>query len=217
MLREWAHAGAYALAISTALTACSRAQDPHETTEARGQPCINCHRSAYASALSPTHVGALPETCNTCHNTNAWTPATVTEHPWFELRGQHLMAPCSGCHTGTPARYQGTPTVCVDCHRPAFAAATNPAHVGMFPETFNTCHGTTSWVPGTLTEHPWFLLDGKHALTPCASCHTGNPHRFAGTPSECVGCHLGDYQKSAYPGHDKFPQTCRDCHGTTAW
>jgi hypothetical protein len=217
MPTDWARALAYAVATAALVTACSKADDPHETAEARGQPCINCHRSAFAAAANPVHAGALPETCGSCHNTNAWSPATVTDHPWFALRGAHSTAPCAGCHTGNPSRYQGTPTNCVDCHRSAYAGATNPAHVGTFPETCVTCHGTTSWSPATLIEHPWFMLDGKHAITPCASCHTGDPRRFAGTPSDCAGCHLADYQRSTYPGHDHFPKTCRDCHGTAAW
>ena len=37
------------------------------------------------------------------------------------------------------------------------------------------------------------------------------------TPTACVGCHQADYDGSPYPGHDGFPTTCNDCHGTSAW
>jgi hypothetical protein len=89
--------------------------------------------------------------------------------------------------------------------------------MGVLPETCGSCHFKDAWLPATVTQHPWFLLDGKHVTTPCVSCHTGNPKRYVGTPQECVACHLSDYQNSKFPGHNAFPQTCKVCHTTVAW
>jgi len=204
--------------LSLVVGACgTKTQDIHETREAKAQTCVSCHRAAYNAATSPQHAGQFAETCESCHSTNVWRPAALPDHHWYPLEGQHAFAPCGGCHTGEPARYAGTPKECASCHLPSYTAAKNPVHVMVVPQTCGGCHSKNAWIPATVTEHPWFALDGKHLTTPCVQCHTGNPKRFAGTAKECVGCHLVDYQQSKFPGHSAFPQTCRDCHNTGAW
>ena len=203
--------------VAAALGACAKTEDIHETPEARNQPCVTCHETAFATVESPLHVGKFPETCDSCHTTSSWSPAALPDHHWFLLDGRHASTPCEKCHTGDPPRYAGTPTDCAGCHLPAYTAATNPVHVGVLPQTCGGCHSKSSWIPATVTEHPWFQLDGKHLTTPCVGCHTGNPKRFTGTPTECVGCHLADYQRSTFPGHSQFPTTCHDCHNTGGW
>lgn len=197
--------------------ACARTEDIHDTEEARAEPCADCHRAAFLAAVNPQHLGQFQPTCESCHNTSGWTPAALPDHHWFTLDGAHASTPCASCHGGEPSRYAGTPTDCAGCHQSSYDAAKNPVHVGVLPETCGGCHTKDAWIPATVIEHPWFQLDGKHLTTPCASCHTGNPKRFAGTPTDCVGCHLGDYQRSTFPGHDKFPTTCHDCHNTGGW
>lgn len=208
--------GRLCLAASVTL-ACAKTEDIHETEEARDRPCVTCHSSALAAVVNPKHAGEFPQTCETCHSTVAWSPAALPDHHWFALEGKHAVAACNGCHTGEPPRYAGTPTDCASCHLDSYTAATHPVHVNVLPQTCGGCHQTDAWIPATVTEHPWFTLDGKHTTTPCASCHTGNPKRFAGTPNQCVDCHLSDYQNSTFPGHDQFPKTCPDCHNTGGW
>ena len=60
-----------------------------------------------------------------------------------------------------------------------------------------------------------FPLTGKHTIN--AQCHVNG--QFAGTPTECSGCHLPDFQKTANPNHSTagFPTTCAACHTTTQW
>ena len=43
-------------------------------------------------------------------------------------------------------------------------------------------------------------------------CHIDNV--FAGTPRNCVGCHLDEYEQTSAPNHASagFPTTCVDCH-----
>jgi hypothetical protein len=212
-----AFAKSHVLVAALSLAACAKTEDIHETEEARNSPCVSCHRSAFASATSPLHAGTFPQTCGTCHTTESWSPAALPDHHWFTLDGRHASTACGSCHTGEPARYAGTPTECVGCHLPDYSAATHPVHVNVLPQTCGGCHSKDAWTPATVTEHPWFALDGQHLKTPCASCHTGNRKRFAGTPTECVGCHLADYQRSTFPGHSQFPQTCHDCHNTGGW
>lgn len=199
------------------LPACAKTEDIHATAEARDEPCVTCHASAYSLATSPKHAGAFPKTCNSCHTTSSWSPAALPDHHWFALDGRHASTACGGCHTGDPPRYAGTPTECSGCHLSSYQSAMNPVHVGVLPDTCGDCHGKSAWTPATVKEHPWFMLDGKHLTTPCVNCHTGNPKRFAGTPMDCVGCHLDDYNRSTFPGHAMFPKTCKDCHNTGGW
>ena len=72
-----------------------------------------------------------------------------------------------------------------------------------------------SWAPSIFV-HSW-TLDGAHTVTPCNSCHVGDPPVYEGTATTCVGCHQADYDMSPYMGHDTFPTTCMDCHTTSAW
>jgi hypothetical protein len=276
---------ACAIATGAALgaTACGKVEDFHQTAEVRSQPCVGCHRAAFVAATNPKHVGAMPETCNACHSTKQWAPATANEHGWFPLRnkhaaascaqchakgyekgatpracngchqkdydaarnpshkgystecatchtdagwrpaafnhpwpllGKHATATCFACHVGEPPRYQGTPKDCVLCHQKDVDGARTPPHTG-FPSTCSTCHTEQGWRPSTFA-HPW-PLDGAHASAPCAGCHKGNPPVYRGTPLDCVGCHLDDYQRATFPGHNTVPKTCESCHGKAAW
>jgi hypothetical protein len=212
-------ASACFVAAALAVAGCTKAQDIHETPEVKGQPCINCHAPAFVSAASPKHVGVFPETCGSCHNTQKWIPATpsgsLVDHPWFPLANKHASVTCAACHT-KGYRQGDTPKDCAGCHQNAYDTAMNPPHAGL-PTTCSGCHSDMGWQPSSFV-HPW-TLDGKHATTPCASCHTGTPPRYPGTPTACAGCHSADFQTAVgkVSGHSAFAQTCADCHSTTAW
>lgn len=192
--------------------ACARDSD-HQREQVRQQDCVTCHLPDYQATTNPPHVDRFPTACAQCHTTDAWVPASF-EHPW-PLDGAHATALCLACHTGDPPRFAGTPTACVGCHRADYDASPYPGHTS-FPTTCQDCHSTSAWRPAVALDHPW-PLDGAHATAPCASCHTGDPPRYAGTPTQCVGCHRADYDRSPYPGHATFPTTCADCHTTSAW
>jgi len=206
-----------ALCTAALLAGCAKTEDIHETKEAAGQACANCHRAAFAAAASPVHVGQFPDTCNSCHTTNGWSPAALPDHHWFTLDGKHASTSCKGCHTGEPPRYAGTPSDCASCHLPSYTTAMHPVHVNVLPQTCGNCHSREGWTPATVDQHPWFVLDGHHAITPCVSCHTGDPKRFRGTPSTCDACHDADYQRSTFPGHSAFSKDCKACHKTGGW
>jgi len=61
-----------------------------------------------------------------------------------------------------------------------------------------------------------FALTGRHATTPCASCHASG---YAGTPTACVSCHQADYNGTNDPNHATagFSTACEACHNTTGW
>jgi hypothetical protein len=77
------------------------------------------------------------------------------------------------------------------------------------------CHGTDAWHPAAF-EHDW-PLEGAHADTMCASCHPGDPPRYSGTPTECIGCHAHDRAGATQPDHSDFSMDCLQCHTTDAW
>ncbi len=200
-----------AVLFAFALAHCSRAPNVHDDPDTKARPCIQCHTGAYEGALTPDHR-SLPQTCEKCHVTKAWSPSTF-QHPW-PLENEHAKTPCASCHSGNPPLYRGIPTVCSGCHQKDADHADEPVHTGL-PSTCSDCHTTANWKPSTFA-HPW-PLDGAHAKTECASCHAGSPPRYPGTPDTCDACHHADYQKSTYPGHATFPTTCGNCHDTRAF
>jgi hypothetical protein len=104
---------------------------------------------------------------------------------------------------------------CYGCHAADYRSVRHPPHERVRPTTCAVCHLERAWKPEQ-RNHPW-QLTGAHATTDCFACHVGTPPLFANTPTACVGCHRADYDRSEYPGHDRFALTCADCHSTKAW
>jgi hypothetical protein len=226
------------LAAALACGSCSsNPSDPHASPEARAKQCVDCHQTAYSLTRNPAHASLFPTTCATCHDTQAWTPATVpaAEHPIFKLDGAHASTPCAQCHPGTPARYSGTPTTCASCHAADFQRAAGlVAGHATFPSTCDTCHSTTAWKPtlGGMGTHPESLFPittGSHAnkAIACTDCHIaslGSPVK--GANCDCIHCHLGAHNEPATdtthatmmvpnykPTPASMPNGCRTCHG----
>jgi hypothetical protein len=151
------------------------------------------HRFKTPTKFLPASLGGISLTCL------AWSLVISCEKP-RDFETEHVRL------TGDD---------CVSCHRPDYEIANKPLHKGLYPENCWACHDNQRWTPANCL-HP-FPLDGRHALTACWQCHVGTPPVFSGTPKECLGCHLNDYQSSPFPGHAAFQETCRDCHTTGAW
>ncbi len=181
------------------------------------QTCVGCHAVDYDRTTNPNHRASnFPLQCESCHTKTEWKGASF-DHSLarFPLTGKHTGVACASCHTG--GQFTGTPTACVDCHRPAFDATTQPNHAAAgFPQTCETCHTTAQWTPAQF-DHSGFPLTGKHADVTCTSCHVGG--KFAELGTACASCHLPDFQKTTNPNHASagFPQTCETCHTTTQW
>lgn len=212
----------FALALGPPLTSCGEVPPPggHGAPSAISQEsCWACHGGSYLSTTAPNHVEAdLPRTCESCHSTSAWTPATGGDHDrYWPLTGRHREVSCVSCHADNV--YAGTPRECVGCHLPEFVATTDPDHeTGGFPTSCESCHSTLAWRPATFVDHNrYWPLEGRHATTACTSCHENGV--YAGTPRECVGCHLVDYDTSDNPSHQalSLAKTCQSCHDETAW
>jgi len=184
--------------------------------------CVSCHLKDYQGTTNPNHVTAnFPQTCDTCHNTSAWQPATFDHSKsGFPLTGSHTVPPrqCSDCHVNN--NYNITVTTCISCHQTDYNNATTPVPHSGFPTTCEQCHDTVQWTDGKFDHSATgFALTGQHTVPPraCTDCHVNNNYNLNSTA--CVTCHLKDYQATTNPNHVQanFPQTCETCHDTTNW
>jgi formate-dependent nitrite reductase cytochrome c552 subunit len=128
--------------------ACS-STNVHDTPQAQGQPCFNCHSAAYDNVQTPKHVGVYPQTCNDCHDTTSWSDANGG-HPESKFpitKGSHAnkAIACTDCHIPSlGSDTGGQNTDCVHCH---IGAHTTPyidsAHTtvkGYSPSSGSTPH-----------------------------------------------------------------------------
>jgi hypothetical protein len=176
--------------------------------------CVNCHLDDYNATDDPNHPAAgFPTDCEQCHTpTGGWDDGDggSFNHP-FQLVGVHATLDCTACHSS--GVYEGLPSDCVDCHIEDYDATTDPDHPAAgFPTDCEQCHSPAArWDDGTGFEHPYQLV-GVHATLDCGACHGGGV--YAGTPTDCVGCHLQNYNGANDPNHRAagFPTDCELCH-----
>ena len=184
--------------------------------------CVSCHLTDFQNTTNPNHVQqGFAQTCETCHNTSAWQPASFDHSKsGFPLTGSHTVPPrqCADCHVNN--NYNITNTTCISCHQTDFNNATTPVPHSGFPTTCEQCHDTVQWTDGKFDHSTTgFTLTGMHTVPPraCTDCHVNNNYSLNSTA--CVNCHLKDYQGTTNPNHvsANFPQTCETCHDTVTW
>ncbi len=182
--------------------------------------CFLCHVDDYTSAELDHLALGFPTTCELCHGTDAFSPATLEggdfDHDsFFPLRGAHQVLGCGACHTGG---FGGTPTDCFACHADDYNSTTDPNHVALgFPTMCESCHSTTMWEGAVEVDHDsFFPLNGVHAVLDCQECHADG---FDGTPTDCFACHAADYNGTTDPNHAAagFGTQCEDCHTESSW
>ncbi|MGD8439395.1 MAG: hypothetical protein PVG53_02590, partial [Holophagae bacterium] len=82
-----------------------------------------------------------------------------------------------------------------------------------FPTTCDSCHDPAdpNWNQGTFA-HSFYPLLGVHGQQECVTCHSSGVYQ--GLPSDCVDCHLDDYNTATNPNHVAagFPTLCDLCH-----
>ena len=208
------HNASFPLLGVHALQSCA---DCHIGGVYQGTPrqCAGCHTSEYQSASNPNHVAAgFLTACETCHVASdaSWDLGRYPHTVW-RLQGAHVAPDCTTCHSHNV--YAGMGSACVSCHLSDYQGAADPNHTTAgFPTACESCHrvSDTSWDQGVFDHNTTFPLLGSHAAQPCSACHTGGVYQ--GTPRECAGCHLGDYQAARDPNHITagFPTTCDTCH-----
>lgn len=83
--------------------------------------CVGCHQDDYDSSPFPGHSD-FPTTCESCHTTTAWTPATGGNHPENDFpieNGAHspYREDCVSCHNpDLGSAVDGENADCVGCH-----------------------------------------------------------------------------------------------------
>jgi hypothetical protein len=197
----------------------------------RSVPCGDCHLNGV--------IAGTPSDCEACHwvrrqddpyklyfgshcadchtpfdwkklKANSWEHGQATGFP---LSGVHKTMDCAGCHPNNVFKSQ--PRDCYSCHREQYERA--PNHVSAnYSTDCRQCHfSMTAWTGGQ-TDHVSFPRVGRHATAACADCHKNNI--YAGTPRECVGCHLQKYNDTRNPNHKLagYSTDCISCHGASA-
>jgi len=77
--------------------------------------CVSCHLGDYNAATDPNHVAAaFPTTCDHCHSTAAWTPASF-DHSFPITSGPHDGFDCSDCHPA-PGNFAQFTCTAGGCH-----------------------------------------------------------------------------------------------------
>jgi cytochrome c553 len=177
--------------------------------------------SPAASAIPENPHGSFRGECALCHGAEGWSPAKITprfNHAkfGFALEGAHAAAECRACHATLD--FSQEKTHCASCHQ--------DVHQGELGTECARCHTPRSFIDRTamvrahlLTRFP---LEGRHASLDCESCHPPTPSghmRFVGTPPNCSGCHMNDYNAATVPDHaaSGFPTTCNECHTMVGW
>jgi hypothetical protein len=138
------------------------------------------------------------------------------ERTGFPLEGAHRQAACGGCHTD---RIFKAPVAraCGACHA--------DVHAGQLGGRCERCHEPTRWRATTFDADAHrrgnFPLAGRHAFTPCDSCHASRRDLAFDRPTrECLGCHEDALARASAGGaaidHGTpgFPTRCQACHST---
>lgn len=131
--------------------ACGTTGNIHDTSDVRGQPCINCHSSAYATAKSPQSHAGFSTSCSNCHSTTSWIPAAGHPEQKFPITtGAHADPgiACTDCHIaslGSPAG--GANCDCIHCHLGAHT-----------PPEIDQRHSGIGGYPGSASAAPNFCL-----------------------------------------------------------
>ena len=182
--------------------------------------CLGWLPGAERAAASDSPHGRLAVACESCHTLDGWNELRRPigfDHDaetGFSLARHHAAISCRGCHESL--EFSRVASACADCHE-------NP-HQGTLGGDCESCHSTAGWTDRGLLlgrhDATLFALTGSHTRLDCVECHGGTPPLdFAGTPTDCLSCHLTDYQATTSPNHQRagFSTQCVDCHGTTAW
>jgi hypothetical protein len=172
--------------------------------------CASCHFDE--------HRGQMKGTCESCHTTAGWRPASGFDHQRtaFALAGRHATVACEKCHALEPDAKNASDhdfrrfapvahAQCSDCHK--------DPHQGRLGPTCDGCHTAADWrqVKGASFDHERtrYPLRGRHRQVACERCHTT---RTAGKLAfgACRDCHA-DYHQGAF-AKIEGKGACEACH-----
>jgi len=179
--------------------------------------CFACHEQNYNEASNPNHIDAQFSTdCANCHTEDQWTPSTFDhDGMYFPIySGEHNgeWAQCTDCHTLTTNYAVFS---CTNCH---VNPETDDEHMNVGGYVYEdqaclACHPTGSADDSFDHNNTGFPLTGAHSIIGCSQCHENG---YSGTPSECMDCHMPDYDTAVNPNHDELgiSTECVSCHTT---
>ncbi|MCC6964081.1 MAG: hypothetical protein IT585_12575 [candidate division Zixibacteria bacterium] len=162
--------------------------------------------------------GDIDLACEACHTSTSWTEMRSDgsfdhDDTGFPLIGAHRQTACISCHKDL--KFAETKDRCADCH--------SDIHRGKLGDQCQSCHTSESWENRRelFDQHAalGFTLTGVHAIADCNACHVNQLRDdFAGTPTECAGCHDDDFRSTDNPDHElaAFPLDCETCHSLAA-
>jgi hypothetical protein len=123
---------------------------------------------------------------------------------------------------------------CTQCHvKPIFADVgknCQDCHADIHQRKMGTdcaqCHSVLGWnnaVQQVKDHQNRFPLFGAHAAVQCEDCHkSAAVGQFQGLSTECISCHLSDFNKTTNPNHQSAgkafdPKLCATCHTFDSW
>ncbi len=190
-------------------------EHPHKSFLGLDQRCNSCHPDR--------HQGTLSLECQSCHNTNAWSPASAFDHAKakYPLLWKHRPVECAKCHEGAAKKSDNQPVVFLtrnfaDC-RPCHAS---PHGSKFVDKTCRSCHTPEGWNMVVSFNHTQtrFPLTGKHATVLCAKCHAQSAASKNKVVSfatkefvDCRPCHTSPH------GSGMARQQCKSCHDPGSW
>ena len=169
-----------------------------------------------ANAKSP-HGDSFNIKCITCHTTDNWTKINMNgfnhDTTNYPLIGQHKTVSCRKCHVDLD--FKNAKRECVSCHK--------DIHELTLGRNCEQCHTPSTWIVNNIVQihsQSRFPLVGKHSQIDCYECHkSASLHRFDPMQSECVDCHLKDFNTATTPSHiaSNFSKDCSLCHNQINW
>ncbi|GAB4291346.1 MAG: hypothetical protein Kow0098_10530 [Ignavibacteriaceae bacterium] len=181
--------------------------------------CFFCHETDYNNAVDPDHIAAgFPPTCEDCHTTIAWEPASFDhDGQYFPIySGKHAgeWGLCVDCHN-VPNDY--SQFTCIDCHEHN-QQDMDDEHQGVEGYVYISsecyaCHPNGEGDGSFNHLFSDFPLTGAHTTLDCQECHQNG---YSGTSTICEDCHLNDYNAAANPNHTVLGinTNCESCHTT---
>lgn len=165
--------------------------------------------------------GEFEDDCELCHQSEAWSPASIS--PEFDhakrgmaLVGAHAQTECRACHV--TLEFDRLEPACVSCHL--------DVHQNELGTDCERCHTSRSFIDRSVMIRAHvatrFPLRGAHRAIDCEDCHSSTGPgslQYVKTPMDCVACHLDSYLSTTDPDHqaEGFPQSCESCHSPRGW
>ena len=177
-----------------------------------GTECLSCHQDFHQNTLS--------ESCNNCHDFNAFRPAPKFNHTKtkFILEGKHQAVSCEKCHKieqRNGLKFQVFKGIefasCTSCHE--------DIHQNKFGNDCLKCHTVFSFHEvkslGTFNHNKTnFPLIGKHVSVDCKKCHKTSVTQPV-KHKRCMDCH-SDYHEKQFQKNGVTPD-CAECHSVNGF